>query len=371
MPAIAENPPASPLKRYQHRVAAGELRADRAQLVAVRQLNALHRALVSGGQKPGLVARLLGRRWAQRRGIYLWGGVGTGKTLLMDMFYRALPEGLGKRIHYHRFMQWVHDEKNRIHARQDPLAIIAAQLAARHRVLCLDEFSVTDITDAMILSGLLHQLFEHGVALVTTSNTHPGDLYRDGLQRRRFLPAIELLKAQTRIVRVDGGSDYRMNYLQSAALYHAPHDHAAARALRRSFAGLEGDLGDPDDQQRALLLSGREVAVIAAGRGTAWFSFDALCRGNRSKLDYIELSKRFHTVILEDIPVLDADGEDPARRFIELVDELYDRGVNLIASAARPPEHLYEGKRLREPFKRTASRLQEMGSGDYLARPHL
>lgn len=363
-----DNPPASPLKRYQRRVADGELRADRAQLVAVRQLNALHRTLVSGQPKPGLVARLLRRPWAQCRGIYLWGGVGTGKTLLMDLFYRALPEGLGKRIHFHRFMQWVHDEKNRIREQPDPLAIIAAQFAARHRVLCLDEFSVTDITDAMILSGLLHRLFDNDVALITTSNTHPDDLYRDGLQRRRFVPAIELLKAQTRLMKVDGGTDYRMDYLKSEALYHVPHDAKAVRALRQSFAGLEGHIGERRD---ALLLCGREVGVIAAGRETVWFSFDALCRGNRSKLDYIELSKRFHTVILSDIPGLDADHDDSARRFIELVDELYDRGVNLMVSAARPPESLYDGTRLRQPFQRTASRLREMASRAYLARPHL
>ena len=368
MALIPKGPSTSPLKRYQRRVADGELRVDRAQLAAVRQLNALHRALIFDAHKPGFVARLLGHRWVQRRGIYLWGGVGTGKTLLMNIFYRALPEGLGRRIHYHRFMQWVHDEKSRIHGRQDPLATIAAQLAKRHRVLCLDEFSVTDITDAMILSGLLHHLLDNDVALVTTSNTRPDDLYRDGLQRRRFLPAIDLIKTRTRVVKVDGGNDYRMDYLRSEALYHVPHDARAVDALWQSFVGLEDNRGDQKD---ALVLCGREVAVIAAGRGTAWFGFDALCEGNRSKLDYIELSKRFHTVILSDIPVLDADREDAARRFIELVDELYDRGVNLIVSAARRPADLYVGKRLRQPFKRTASRLREMASPDYLARPHL
>ena len=359
------SPPTSPLRRYQQRVAAGELCADRAQLAAIRQLNTLHKALVSG--KPAWMARVLRRR-NPCRGIYLWGGVGTGKTLLMDLFFRALPEGLAKRIHFHRFMQSVHAAKNRIRDRRDPLAIIASQLADEHRALCLDEFSVTDITDAMILSGLLHRLFAHGVAVVTTSNTHPDDLYRDGLQRQRFMPAIELIKAQTRIVMVDGGNDYRMDTLKLEALYHIPHDDTAARALKQSFIRLEGNLGDPKD---SLLLSGREVAIIAAGRGTVWFSFDALCNTNRSQVDYIELSKRFHTVILSDIPALGADEEDSARRLIELVDELYDRGVNLIASAAHPPTDLYTGTRLQQPFKRAASRLREMGSAEYLARPHL
>ena len=366
MPSASEGSSRSPLKRYQQRVAAGELRADRAQLVAVRQLNALHRELVHGRRMPGLIARLLGRRPGQ--GLYLWGGVGTGKTLLMDVFYRALPARLGKRIHYHRFMQWVHDKKNRIHLKQEPLGIIAAQLADKHRVLCLDEFSVTDITDAMLLSGLLHQLFDRGVVLVTTSNTRPDDLYRDGLQRQRFLPAIELLKTHTRVMKVDRGKDYRMDYLSAEELYHVPHNERAVGALWQSFAGLEGNQGDAKE---VLVLGGREVAVIAVGRGTAWFSFSALCEGNRSKLDYIELSKRFHTLMLSDVPVLDAEREDAARRLIELVDELYDRGVNLMVSAARPADDLYAGQRLREPFKRTASRLREMGSPAYLARPHL
>ena len=362
---IPIGPATSPLRRYQRRVGAGEFRVDRAQLAAIRQLNALHRTLTAN--KRNLVSRLFSRRW-DKRGIYLWGGVGTGKTLIMDVFFRALPQGMGWRIHFHRFMQWVHDEKNRMRAKQDPLAVIGAQIAAKHKVLCLDEFAVTDITDAMILSGLLHHLFDNRVTVVTTSNAAPDDLYKDGLQRRRFLPAIELIKNQMRIVRVDGGNDYRMNYLKSESLYHVPHDERAVGALWRSFVGLEGNRGDNKD---FLTLSGRAVDIIAAGCGTAWFSFAALCEGNRSKLDYIELSKRFHTIILSDIPLLDAERENAARRVIELVDEMYDRGVNLMASAAHQPQDLYAGKKLREPFKRTASRLQEMSSPSYLARPHL
>jgi len=358
----------SPMKRYQQRIAGGELRADRAQLTAMRQLNALHGALVSGRRNPAWMGRLLKRRRERHRGVYLWGGVGTGKTMLMDLFHRSLPEGMGRRIHFHRFMQSVHDAKSRLRDRQDPLAVIAAQWAGRHRVLCLDEFSVTDITDAMLLSGLLHGLFAGGAAVVTTSNLHPDDLYRDGLQRRRFEPAIDLIKARMRVVAVDGGTDYRMDYLALESLYHTPHDNRAMRALWQSFMRLEGG---PGDQKDHLLLSGRAVEIVAAGRGTAWFRFAALCGTDRSKVDYIELSKRFHTLILSDIPVLDADAEDAARRLIELVDELYDRGVNVIASAARPPADLYAGKRLRQAFARTASRLQEMGSREYLARPHL
>ncbi|MGR3913703.1 MAG: cell division protein ZapE [Gammaproteobacteria bacterium] len=360
----------SPLARYQARIAAGEFRADRAQLAALRHLSELRRMLLRDmrGARRGLLARWL-RRHNRSRGIYLWGGVGTGKTALMDMFYHSLPGGMAKRIHYHRFMQSVHQAKREMRARQDPLALIAAQLAARRRALCLDEFAVTDITDAMILSGLLHALFARGVALVTTSNQHPDQLYRGGLQRARFLPAIELIKARTRVVRVDGGSDYRLNHLALDALYHVPHDAAAMRALRRHFTWLEG--GDGGGGGGRVTLAARAVQAVALGRGTLWCGFDALCNTHRSKVDYIELSKRFHTLILSDIPALDADMEDAARRLIELVDELYDRGVNLIASAARAPQELYCGARLAQPFARTASRLREMGTREYLARPHL
>ena len=352
----------SPLAQYQRRVAAGEFRADRAQLAALRHLNALRRALIGGG---------LFARWRRARGLYLWGGVGTGKTALMDMFHRSLPEGMAKRIHYHRFMQSVHDARGELQDRRDPLALIAADFAEESRVLCLDEFTVSDITDAMILSGLLHELFERGVALVTTSNLPPDELYAGGLQRERFLPAIELIKSRARVVRVDGGTDYRLDRLGADALYHVPHDEAAMHALRRHFSSLEHDADIAKCGAQTFTLSGRNVDAVARGRGALWCDFAALCGENRSKVDYIELSKRFHTLILSDIPALDAGMDDEARRLIELVDELYDRGVNLIASAARAPEELYRGKRLAQMFARTASRLREMGAREYLARPHL
>lgn len=355
------------LQQYQQRVGNGEIRADRAQFTAIRQLNSLHRTLLARQQKPTWLTRALKYHRRTCRGLYLWGGVGTGKTMLMDMFYHAVGDDLAQRIHFHRFMLSVHDARKKLAGKQEPLAIIAAQQAARGRVLCLDEFSVTDITDAMLLSGFLHHLFSHGVALVTTSNTHPQSLYQGGMQRQRFLPAIALLSKQTRVVKVDSGKDYRMQRLQLGALYHVPHDERAARALRESFMRLEGGM---DAQPKCLLLAGREVELIACGRGTAWFSFAALCATHRSKVDYIELSKRFHTLILADIPRLDAALDDSARRLIELVDELYDMGVNLIASAAATPADLYRGTRLQQPFQRTVSRLQEMSSREYLSRPH-
>ena len=405
--------PDSPSRRLQRRIAAGELRADRAQLAAARELDQLHRALAGRGRGGNWRAQLdrikraihRGPRQNQNQGVYLWGGVGSGKTMLMDAFHAALPAGLSRRIHFHRFMQSAHAARAKLRDRQDPLTVIAAQWAARHRVLCLDEFSVTDITDAMLLSGLLRGLFDAGVTVLATSNTRPDDLYRGGLQRQRFLPAIALIQARMRVLRVDGGRDYRLDCLAAGALYHTPHDEHAMRAMRRSFARLEGgdggsdgdgDSGDYGDGAGVLgdingdgtgdgtgngtgntvtgethfQLCGRAVDAVAIGRGVAWFRFDQLCGDARSKTDYIELARRFHTLLLSDIPRLDADADDAARRFIELVDELYDRGVNLIASAAAPPADLYTGARLRRPFARAASRLREMNSRDYLARPH-
>ena len=352
----------TPLAVYQRRIAAGELRADRAQNAALKRLTTLYCALAFN--QSSWWARL---RRAKLRGMYLCGGVGGGKTMLMDLFFDSLPHNLGERIHFHKFMQGVHEQKNRIHHRQNPLDEIAAKFARKRRVLCLDEFVVTDITDAMILSALLGELFRRNVVLVTTSNTPPELLYRDGLQRARFLPAIELIKKHLRVVRVDGAIDYRMNYLASDSLYHAPHDENAMHALRRGFLRLEGRRA----QSAPIELSGRAVNALGVGRGAAWFDFAELCQTNRSKLDYIEIARRFHSILLSDIPLLDASRDDAARRLIELIDELYDRGVNLIVSAAAPPAQLYRGVRLRESFARTASRLREMSSREYLARAHL
>jgi len=286
----------------------------------------------------------------------------------MDLFYKSLPDRLAKRVHFHRFMQSVHEQKTAIKDQQRPLDMIADTLAKKHKVICLDEFAVTDITDAMILYGLLEALFKRGVSLVTTSNITQVKLYEDGLQRARFLPAIDLLQKHTIEIEVDSGTDYRMDFLQSESLYHTPLGTTANEALTSSFTHLGGA---DDESKSSILLSGREVTVTATGSGIVWFTFATLCQTNRSKVDYIELSKRFHSLILADIPILSDNDNDATRRFIELVDELYDRGVNLIISAAALPENLYQGNRLAAPFERTISRLQEMTSEEYLARPHL
>ena len=355
----------TPSALYQEEICAGEIQDDASQRNALNHFDRLHKEIIES----------LNRSWFQKlkrspvpKGLYVWGGVGTGKTLLMDIFYSALPEGVGRRIHFHRFMQFVHDKKSQVHDQQNPLRVIAGNIARKHRVLCLDEFAVTDITDAMILYGLLDALFDDGVTLVTTSNIPQSDLYQNGLQRDRFLPAIGLLQTHTEEIHVDSGNDYRMAYLQEDSMYHSPLNQSSSRALAACFKQLAGH---HEDSKSSIEINGREVPVVATGSGVVWFDFDVLCEGHRSRMDYIELSRRFHTLLLANVPQLNDLRKDATRRLIELVDELYDRGVNLIVSAAVSADSLYSGNSLSQPFTRTVSRLKEMASLEYLARPHL
>ena len=320
---------------------------------------------------PGLFDRV--RRWFGKsqpepvRGLYLWGGVGRGKTFLMDLFFRAVPGDGARRVHFHRFMLSIHRE---LHARkhaEDPLALVANDLSRGLRVLCFDELFVSDITDAMVLARLFRILTDNGVALVFTSNTEPRNLYRDGLQRERFLPAIELIESRCEVINMDGGTDYRLLTLTSSKTYLTPHDAEADRTLEATFRRLAGD--EPVNDE-ALEVLGREIPVRLAGEGVCWFNFSALCEGPRSKADYAELSRFFHTLLISDIPLLGVDGDDPARRFVELVDELYDRRVNVLVSAAAPAESLYRGRRLAHAFERTASRLREFANPEYMAAEH-
>lgn len=350
---------------YQSEIESGEITADPAQRSALEYLDRLHQEIVQSRNRNWL--QKLQRKDAPK-GLYLWGGVGTGKTLLMDIFSRSLSKGIAQRIHFHRFMQSIHQQKNRVQKQQNPLQIIASDFASNYQVLCLDEFSVTDITDAMILYGLLQAFFDEGVILVTTSNIQRIDLYKNGLQRSRFLPAIELLNTHTHEIHVDSGTDYRMAYLQNDSIYHTPLGPQTEAQLAECFSRLAPH---HEASTTSIEINGRQIPVVAAGSGVAWFEFSELCMGNRSKLDYIELSRQFHSLILANIPNLDDTTNDPARRLIELVDELYDRGVNLITSAASAPEEIYSGRRLAAPFERTVSRLQEMSSLEYIARPHL
>jgi cell division protein ZapE len=356
----------SPQQRYEADLRRGDFSPDSAQAEAVRRLQRIYEELIA--RKPRRVP--LGKRmqWPAVRGLYLWGGVGRGKTHLMDGFYESLPFSRKRRTHFHRFMQSVHEARKRYPDEQDPLAHVADEIATQARVLCFDEFFVSDIADAMILGRLLEVLFARGVTLVATSNIAPSGLYQDGLQRQRFLPAIALLEQHCEVLQVDGGIDYRLRVLEQAEIYHHPLDAQADLNLRRYFDAIAPE---PGTANATLELHGRQIPTRHLSEGVAWFDFDALCRGPRGSADYVEMARCFHSVLLSNVPVLDAALEDEARRFITLVDEFYDRGVKLILSAAVPLERLYQGERLRFEFQRTESRLREMQSHQYLARPHL
>ena len=314
------------------------------------------------------------RGWLRRpaalqpeRGLYLWGGVGRGKTWLMDLFYQALPAAGKERLHYHRFMQRTHAELRRLSGRAGPLDHVARELARQVRVLCLDEFVVTDIGDAVILAGLLRALFREGVTLVTTSNVPPEQLYRDGIQRASFLPAIDLLQAHTEVLHLAGDRDYRRQILSRAEVYHEGLGAAAERRLLAEFETLAKEDYESDG---TLPVLGRDIPFRRRAGGLIWFDFEALCGPPRSQHDYIEVARCHHTVLISDIPRLDGSRDDRTRRFIFLIDEFYDRNVKVILSAATGPERLYCGERLAFEFQRTASRLAEMQTPAFLGRPH-
>ena len=364
----------TPLQRYQADLKRPGFSADAAQRQAVECLQRLYDELVESEQTEraaSLVQRLLGRFIGEEpdpiKGLYFWGGVGRGKTYLMDTFFESLPFERKMRAHFHRFMRRVHGDLKGLSGEKNPLTVIAERISREARVICFDEFFVSDITDAMILAGLFEQLFARNVVLVATSNIVPEELYRDGLQRARFLPAIDLIKAHTRVVNVDGGVDYRLRTLEQAELYHSPLDAAADVILRDSFDKLSPEPGQADVD---LEIEGRKIRARHVADDVVWFDFPALCAGPRSQNDYIELSRIYHAVLISNIPQMGAKNDDVARRFINLVDEFYDRHVKLVVSAAVPLESLYSGGRLEFEFQRTVSRLLEMQSHDYLAREH-
>ncbi len=368
----ANSPLLSPLERYQRDLQRADFVADPAQQAAVQELQHLYSRLLEREGRGSLFGRVR-KLWRDQpepeRGLYFWGGVGRGKTYLMDAFFESLPFAEKQRTHFHRFMREVHRELKALAGEKNPLEKVAERIAARARVLCFDEFFVSDITDAMILANLLDALFRRGVTLVATSNIEPEGLYKDGLQRSRFLPAIALLKRHTKVVNVDGGTDYRLRALEMAELYHWPLDAAAGASLARSFARLSVE-GCEVQETMDLDIEGRRIRALKVADDVAWFDFGDLCDGPRSQNDYIELAREFHTVLLAEVPRFDERMEAQARRFINLVDEFYDRCVKLVISAEVPAERLYGGKHLRFEFERTVSRLLEMQSHEYLARPH-
>lgn len=359
-----------PAQRYRQSLDRGEIQHDGAQVEAVRLLQRLFVELGEATPPGRLISRLLGKKSGHSRsirGIYFWGGVGRGKTWLMDLFYDTLPFPEKRRMHFHRFMRHIHRELTRLQGEADPLREIARVFARDARVLCFDEFFVSDITDAMILARLLEELFAAGVVLVATSNVEPARLYEDGLQRQKFLPAIDLIEAHTTVLNVDGGVDYRLRALEAAEIFHTPLDEEASASLQRSFDSISPDRGEANV---VLEIEGRPIRSRICGDGVAWFEFAELCEGPRSQNDYIELAMIFQTVLISNVPQFSGGREDAARRFIALVDEFYDHNVKLILSAEVPVPSLYKGEKLGFEFRRTESRLQEMQSREYLAREH-
>lgn len=341
---------------------------DDAQLKAVARLDDLRQRLLVRRSAGFLSGLLPGRRAVQpERGLYLWGGVGRGKTWLMDLFFQTLPFKNKQRSHFHRFMQSLHDDLGKLQNESDPLELISERIARRTRILCFDELFVSDIADAMLLGTLFEGLFRRGVTLVATSNVPPSGLYKEGLQRARFLPAIRLLEEHTEVLHVDGKTDHRLRLLEHAVTWF---DAGAADTESRLMALFEAVAGDHGQVDQTLLIEHRKLHAKRQAGDVIWFDFRQVCDGPRGQADYIELARCFHTVFVSDIPVLDSEHENQARRFIALVDEFYDRGVKLIVSARAPLQSLYRGSRLGFEFERTTSRLIEMQSQDYLARPH-
>ena len=358
--------PRSPLSHYQDLVATGRFVEDPAQKTAVEALDKLWSELTES--RPGRrLTRFRRRQFPAVKGLYLWGSVGRGKTWLMDLFYDELPVKEKQRVHFHRFMQKVHNSLGKLGNARDPLQTIAADWATSCRVLCLDEFFVSDIADAMLLAGLLESLIQNGVTLITTSNMHPDGLYRDGLQRAKFLPAIELIKQNTRVLHLGGATDYRLRILEQSEIFHYPLDEAANQVMTTAFERMTAD----SEMHHDLDINGRNFHAHRRGDGVIWFEFDEICEKPRGSIDFIEIARAFNTVVISNMPQLTEEDANAARRFITLVDEFYDRNVKLLISAATPIANLYTGQKLSFEFERTTSRLTEMQSHEYLARPHL
>ncbi|WP_414148019.1 cell division protein ZapE [Erwinia sp. BNK-24-b] len=370
----------SPLALYQQALDKGEYQPDDIQREAVTRLDAIYQALSRTGssaepQAKGLFGKLnkligKGRSEAQTpvRGLYMWGGVGRGKTWLMDMFFQAIPGERKQRLHFHRFMLRVHEELTGLQGQSDPLQIVADRFKSETDLLCFDEFFVSDITDAMLLGTLMEALFARGITLVATSNIPPDELYRNGLQRARFLPAIEMIKKHCDIMNVDAGIDYRLRTLTSAHLWMMPLNEATSKEMDRMFVALAGKART---DRPVLEINHRQLPTLGVAEGVVAMDFLTLCGEGRSQHDYIELSRRFHSVLLFNVPVMIYKTEDQARRFLALVDEFYERHVKLVISAEATLYEIYQGARLKFEYQRCVSRLQEMQSEEYLRLPHL
>ncbi|MEI6719253.1 MAG: cell division protein ZapE [Betaproteobacteria bacterium] len=350
---------------YQQSLAKRGFVSDAAQWRAVERLQRLYDEWTAYKARRNSALKRMLVKPALPRGVFLWGGVGRGKSFLMDSFYLCVPLVRKRRVHFHHFMREIHRELHEAKGMPDPIAVVAARTAKRYRLICFDEFHVSDIADAMILGRFLDQVMERGVVFCMTSNYAPDQLYPDGLQRERFLPTIELIKSRMDALEVDAGNDYRRRALEQVRVYHTPLGPAAEAALEEIFASLR----DVEEETHPLDVEGRQIRYRKRAGGVVWFDFDVLCGGARSYTDYVDLTKRFHTVILSGIPRISAKNADSARRLTWLVDVFYDERIKLICSAETVPEALYadgaKGETASVEFSRTVSRLTEMQSIDY------
>ncbi len=338
-------------------------KSDAAQLRAVDALERCEREWADyKARRSNAITKLIARPPIPR-GVYMYGGVGRGKSFLMDCFFQAVPLTRKTRLHFHEFMREVHRELQDLKGTVNPLDELGRRIARRFRLICFDEFHVADVTDAMILHRLLDALFANRVSIVTTSNFHPDGLYPNGLHRDRILPAIELLKSKLEVVNVDAGTDYRQQTLAQMHMLHCPLSPQAEAAMERAFE----QLAEARDEAPVLQIEHREIRALRRAGGVVWFDFRTLCGGPRSQNDYLEIASRFHTVLLSNVPQMPPRLASEARRFTWLVDVLYDRRVKLVMSCAVPPEQLYNEGPLAHEFPRTVSRLHEMQSAEFLA----
>jgi len=371
------------LEKYTTYTKRSDFYQDSAQVKVIEQFQTLYDELAQIAQdKPSSATTTLlnALRLSQKKtakGIYLWGGVGRGKTFLMDMFYELVPTKYKKRQHFHSFMRDIHNSLQDINDKTDPLTVIAEDYAKKFNVICLDELYVSDITDAMLLSGLLQALADNHVCLITTSNIHPDNLYKDGLQRERFLPAIETIKNNNIVLKLGGSRDYRLMSLEKLNLYHYPLSSETESIMLKNLNYVSPDWFNwftrkpqASDDYTFVVINKRNIDVKKVTNNAMWCTFDSLCSDPRSQVDYIELAQIYETVLISDIPIMDETMDDYCRRFISLIDEFYDRKVKVIMSAEGPASNLYKGSRLSEEFRRTTSRIAEMQTQAYLATEH-
>ena len=341
--------------------------SDDSQMAAVQKLQDLYDEWVGYKARRNTTLKRMFIKPELPRGVYLWGGVGRGKSFLMDSFYLCVPLVKKRRVHFHHFMRDVHQALDDVKGEEDPLELVAKDIASKFRLICFDEFHVNDIADAMILGRLLQFLFDNRVMLCMTSNYHPDLLWKDGLQRAKFLPAIELIKSHLDIINVDAGVDYRRRVLESAQIYHTPITPETDAALSSEFDRI----AEVEDEHQPLDVEGREIPYIRRAGGIVWFTFAQLCGGPRSYTDYVDLTRRFHTIVLSEIPAMGPRQASEARRFTWLIDVLYDARVKMIMSAAVPAEKLYTQGALVNEFARSVSRIEEMQTLDYLRQPRV